>query len=283
MALSEFAEKLHELPLLREMQAETRSRVAKLLLLTSNLTACADGETLINQRALGGQDGFILIDGAVTIIRESAGPLVVNAPSLLGEMLQFNPRAQRTATVTACGSATVLQFPWQEFYAQAKEHLSAEEQAELLESIERTVWERFGQETVVDVPMFRGLPDRIKLRVCVAMQWLVQRVALEDGARLVVQGELCGSTGYLLVNGKVRITERHQPPRILSAPNMIGVMPRFQADLQWSATCAAEGDAEFLKVPWQDFMATLERRLSADELQQFIRNVESNQSAGLAH
>lgn len=277
MPNSNEAETIRGLPLFSRIPEDTRVRLAEILRRVSKPVSYRDGDALISQRALGGQDGFVLLQGEVRVEKEGAEPIVLRAPALLGEMLQFNPRGQRTATVRAQGNAVALRFAWQEFYAQAKQALSEREQDALLEAIERSVSDRLDPAfRGVDLPLFRGLPDRLNLRACLALQWVVQRMALTDGQELFARDDLTGGTGFILVHGQVELTRPHYPPQVVRAPEVIGVIPRFDPARQWTATATARGSAELLRFNWQDYMALLQRRLSREELEQFVQVVESN-------
>lgn len=276
MDVPEIVDRLRGLPLIGSLPEAAKARAADVFLRVSAPVTYTDGEPIIKARALGGHDGYVLLEGEVLVEKEGTAPVVVGAPALLGEMLQFNPRAQRTANVRARGPVTALKFSWQEFYAQAKQGLSEDEQGHLLEAIERSVWERFGSETILDLALFDGLPDRLKVRVGLTMQWLVQRQALADGERLFAQGDLCGATGYVIVHGAVRLVTTNFPPRVVEAPDIVGVMPAFEPGAQWSATATAQSDVDLLRFSWQEYMAMLERRLSQDELDRFVRAVGAN-------
>ncbi|MBM3289521.1 MAG: hypothetical protein FJY92_05160 [Candidatus Hydrogenedentes bacterium] len=273
---AERAQRLHGLPLLRPLPDDARARAASVIARVAVETVFTDGEALIKQRALGGRDGYVLIDGQVAIEKETGGPIVVDAPALLGEMLQFNPRAQRTADVRARGAVIALKFAWQDFYAEAKRSLSDAEQGQLMEAIERSAWERFGGGAVLDLPLFDGLPESLKLRASLSMQWIVQHQVVADGERLFAQGDLCGATGLVIVHGAVRLVTTNFPPRVVEAPGLVGVMPRFEPGLLWSATAVAQGETHVLRFSWQEYMALIERRLSTAELKQFIQALDTN-------
>ncbi len=283
MAQSEDMKTLVQLSLLRHMPNESKGHVADLLVAISARVMCSDGDTLINEQSLGGREGFILLRGYVTIRKEGAEPIVLGSPALLGEMLQFNPRALRTATVCTKGETTVLKFSWQDFYLQSKQRLTEAEQALLMEGIERSVWERFGRDAIIDLALFRGIPDRLKLRACLVLQWIVRPEDRADGEQLFAQGDLCGGTGYALVKGAVRLLQRNYPARTLTAPDVLGVMSRFDPDLQWSATASATGVVELLKFSWQEYLALLQRHLSPQEFDQFMTAIDANASTNFIH
>jgi len=271
------------LALLQAMPEDTQEEVAGLFVQVSEKIAFSDGEVVLHEGDLGGAAGFVLLDGLVEVERANAAPIRMQAPALLGEMHQFNPRAQRTATVRAKGFAVALKFSWQELYGRAKADLSERRQHLLMDGIERMVWQRFDRETLMDLALFRGLTDKLKLRVCLLLQWIAEPRSLKDGAVLFKQKEMCGAMGYLLTAGRMQISVAGQASRVLTAPDMVGVMPVFDPDLQWRATAAAQGDVQLLRFSWQHYVAMLQQRLTPGEQQQFADSLKAHAASHFVH
>ena len=196
-------------------------------------------------------------------------PLTVAAPTLLGEMYHLNPHAHRTATVAARGLIEVLRFAWPTLYAAARETLTAQEQFALLGSIERVVLERFHQETLADLPLLRGLPDHVRLRVCLMLEWIGKHRALADGETLFEQNAPCGDQGYVLTRGHVALTMAGQTSCVVKAPNVIGVLPDFDPELRWTSAATAKGEVEVQVFSWLELHTTLEQQLPQGECTAF--------------
>jgi len=116
MRESDDLRKLLGLPLLHyvpNMPEATRQCIARLFLAVGQPSNLSNGDILLRQGGLGGDVGFVLLEGSVEVEKEGEKAVPVCSPALLGEMHQLNPRAQRTATVRAQGHTTVLQFSWQ--------------------------------------------------------------------------------------------------------------------------------------------------------------------------
>lgn len=286
MSESDDLQKLLGLPLLRyvpNMPEATGQCIARLFLAVGQPATLSKGDILLRQGGLGGDVGFILLEGSVEVEKEGEKAVAVCSPALLGEMHQLNPRAQRTATVRAKGDATVLQFSWQEFYTRAKDTLAPEERLMLAESIERCVLERFDRDLLLDLRLFRGLPDELKLRVCLMLQWESQRMVLADGEVLFKEDSMCGDTGYLLAGGQIQITKSGRSPQILNAPTVIGVMPEFNPELRWTATASAKGQTELQRFPWLAFLRTLQSRLRPEEQRRFLAAIQANMPGHFVH
>jgi CRP-like cAMP-binding protein len=283
MASSQEFQKLTELPLLKSMPRNTLERVANLLWDISEKVVLVDGDLLLHEGDLAGETGYVLLDGAVQIEKQNTAPVVDQAPTLLGEMHQFNPHAQRMATVRAKGRASALKFSWRKLYHQAKAVLTEGEQTALMDGMERCVCERLEYETVMDLRLLRGLRDPLKVRVWLALQWIAQRLTLPDGAVLFEQGRLCGDTGYLVTRGDMEIRRAGLAVHVVHAPGMLGVLPQFVPDLRWTATASAKGNVELLKFSWLALKAILQQRLSAEDLRQFNAALENAAEDSFVH
>ncbi|NIA15045.1 MAG: cyclic nucleotide-binding domain-containing protein [Nitrospiraceae bacterium] len=269
MEPSELRQVLARLPLIAGMPKETQASVADLFAGLGESMTLTNGDVLLHEGDLGSDLGYVLLSGKVRINRDEAPELEVNAPALLGEMNQLNPRAHRTATVSAAGPGEALKFSWQNLYWQSKAVLDPAGQSALMDGIERRVWERFGEESLLDLPMLRNLSDRLRLRVCLILLWIAKREQLAEGAILFEQNGMCGATGFVLLRGKVELSVSGEWAHTLSAPNMLGVMPDFDPELQWTATATAKGSVEILKFTWLEYNAILNQRLTSAERAQF--------------
>ncbi len=263
--------RMSTLELVEETPKEAKDKVLQLFLDVGAQERFLDGQMLIRQDGLGGDTGFILTDGTVHIEAGTADPIPVHAPALLGEMHQLNPYGQRTASVTARGTVAALNFSWMGLYAHAKEVLSPLEQNFLYEGIERVVLKRFHRETLMDLPPLRALPERIRLRVCLMVQWIAKRHPVADGETIFEERSMCGDVGRLLTRGEVVLTAAGVPVATMTAPDLLGILPNFDAALRWSATAEAKGDTEVLNFSWLALMKLLAQRMPP-EAYDMVRN-----------
>lgn len=271
------------LELLESMPEPVRARVAQLFLDVSEVWDLADGEALMYEGHLGFDSGYVLTLGAVQIERSGAAPVSVSAPALLGEMSQFKSSDTRNATVRASGPASVLHFHWEEFYEQAKAVLPEPEYAQLMAALERLVWQRCGCQSLVNLDLFKGLDDALKLKLCIIFPWITDRVHLKTGATLFELGTRCQSEGHLLINGTLKLVRQDRTEKIVSAPNLVGVMPKHEPGLTWTVTATAQTDAELLKFSWLQYTAKLQQRLTHDEQRKLIDAMKANAAAHVWH
>jgi hypothetical protein len=272
-----------DLPLLAGMPDVVRDRVVRVLNDSGERVKLFEGDTLLHQGGIGGDAGFVLLKGTVRVEREEGPALSVGAPALLGEMYQFNPHAQRTATVTSEGNAEALKFSWHSLYSRAREALSPDEQLIFVESIERCALSRFQREQLMDLPILRDLQDELRLRVCLMLVWMSHHVTLRVGHRLFDQDGLCGDMGYLLAHGEIELYRSNQGSRTIAAPNLLGVIPHFDPDLRWTATAVARNTSELLRFPWLGLVRMIEQRLSAEERRLVVGSMDAHAREHFVH
>ncbi len=270
------------LPLFDAMSPALRNRVAAALSAVSQEVSFAQGEALIEEGTLSGTAGYVLLDGRVEVTRAGMEAVTVPAPALLGEMQQFNPLGQRSATVRATGPVHALRFPWQAFYDQAKQTLTGAEVAQLIGAIEYCVRERFHAEQVIDLPLFQNLPANVKLSASLLLLWEGTPARYREGDTLFRQGDMCGAKGYVLLGGRVKLASGGTTLRE-EAPALLGIMPDFDPDLTWTATATADGVAEVLAFSWQNYLAMLQQRVSPEEYAIFLEAARTTAKRAFAH
>ena len=64
---------------------------------------------------------------------------------------------------------------------------------------------------------------------------------------------------------------------------MLGVMPRFDPDLRWTATAAAQGKVELLKFSWVEYVKRLQQRLTPQEQRQVADAIGANVREHFVH
>ena len=276
MAEARDVDRIAQLPLLRFVPEAMRGRVAQLFSSVSKVVVTEAGEALVRRGELGGDAGFVLLDGTAEVVRDDGVPIRVESPALLGEMYQFNPHAERTATVRAAEAGRALKFSWQAFYSQAKAMLPGDEQGLLIGAIERCILERFDKGLLLRLPLLHGLPDELRLRVCLLLQWVTNPLALRDGALLFEQGAKCGGEGFLLARGAVDVRKAGQFVETRNAPDILGILPEFDPELRWTASAIARGSIEVLRFAWLELNALFAQRSTLREQALFAEALRAN-------
>ena len=127
----------HGLPKLLGMHAvNVLSRICDVRTLRPGYILFTEGDAVSD-------DGYILLRGEIAVRKAGSPEIQVAAPELLGEMKQFSPVGQRTATVEARAEIEVLDFKWSDFHRDVAEHLDEGQQKKLAEAIESYAWQHF--------------------------------------------------------------------------------------------------------------------------------------------
>jgi len=131
MSADERRTQLMALPFLNALPKSLATRYVDHLEDAGVHTQLDDGVELFSEGDHSPNYGYVLLKGSVSVKKSYADDAQASAPALLGEIKQFNPNSERTATVCASGSLEVLRFRWVELTATLEAALS-EAECELL-------------------------------------------------------------------------------------------------------------------------------------------------------
>ncbi len=276
-------QRLTALSLLNGMPDAAKAHIVEVFCAVSEEIDLDDGEIIMQEGYLAFESGYILLEGTVEVEKEGKLLAELTAPALMGEMAQFKSCDMRTATVRAKGPASALFFQWDEFHAFARQRLSEEERNMVTSAMEDLIWDRFGAQSLLDLALFRGLSDDLKRRVCVIFPWITDRAVYKDGETLFDENDRCQSTGYLLMKGTLRLSKGPGKERFFSAPNIVGIMPKQDPALVWSASAIAQGPVEVLSFSWTNYAAKLQERLTNDEQRRLVDAMKQNAAEHVWH
>ncbi|MFP6584342.1 MAG: hypothetical protein VCD00_17545 [Candidatus Hydrogenedentota bacterium] len=284
MDAHEVAERIAGLEFLSGLDDDTRSQITNVYLDISDVIAYEDGEAIINGGYLAFDTGIILLDGNVTLEFEDQDSVEISAPVLLGEMAQFKSADVRSATVRAKGKAVGAQFYWNDLYRGARETMSSAALDAFQQAIQMQAWERFQYKEILTIPLISSLDEDVRVKVCGPLSVLSESVQLKEIETLFNQGSLCQSTGYILVEGKLKLIRSDGQEFNLSAPNILGIFPnKTDKGTEWTATAMANGAASLLKFSWGPYSDQLSNNLSAKEHQEYIASLKGNGSKHFWH
>lgn len=106
----------------------------------SEIVEVEDDHLLLREGDVRGTEGYVLLEGRVSVIRSGREPIPVAAPALLGEMQQFSISGSRSASVLTEGACTLLLFDWPAFYAQLEANLRPLDYQRVKDAIRRYSW-----------------------------------------------------------------------------------------------------------------------------------------------
>ena len=283
MVDADLIECLSRLDLLKPVPENQRESLARLLADVSEYFEVGPGETVLQEGHLGFASGFVMLQGDAEVVKDGRSTVTLKSPTLLGEMSQFHGKDTRSASVRTTSDAAFLRFDWAELHERANQELGARKAHLLKAAVERLIWKRFGHNELMNLPLFQGLGDEIAYKVCVVFPWLTEKVILPEGAVLFHSYTRCQSKGHLLVRGKMLLRRDDGRDSTLTAPDIIGVMPKSEPKQTWTATCTAMEESTVLVFSWTQYIALLQERLAAEDQQKVVEAFRANAGAHFQH
>jgi len=140
METDEIQNLLCGLPFMLDMPESLKQRVGIIFMDISDLETIETGRELFREGDRSSQDGYIVLSGSVRVEKSYAKSSTAYAPVLLGEVKQFNPRSERTATVRANEDLDALHFDWLKFNAAVQARFDATDQDVLRKSLLGYAW-----------------------------------------------------------------------------------------------------------------------------------------------
>ncbi len=131
---------LADLPFMDDVPKGVAQRFAEILFDAAERTTVLDGTQLFTEGEHEPDLGYVLLSGEVRVQKSYASDSMTTAPALLGEIKQFNPTSERTATVRASGDLDVLQFRWDQINAAISAALKGPEQKLLRKALLDYAW-----------------------------------------------------------------------------------------------------------------------------------------------
>lgn len=131
MSLKRYEELVSQIPMLQVLNEPTRVVACEVLLSIAAERDLEEGDILFAEGDDDVHTGVILVEGTMTVGRDSDAPVTIRAPEIMGEMHQFDDFGQRTATVIAEEDSKILEFAWSDFVAMCVQELDTDAQNEL--------------------------------------------------------------------------------------------------------------------------------------------------------
>ena len=143
MKPDDIREAILNVPWVADFEPSIRETLVTVIKEIAEVRRLKKGHQMTREGSRGRNRGFILLTGSVRIHKSDMPDTKAKAPELLGEVLQFNPKKMRTATVLAHEDVLVLRFMWDEFWTTLDRYLSEEDREKVHESLEQRAWEHF--------------------------------------------------------------------------------------------------------------------------------------------
>lgn len=134
-----------DLAVLAGLSVSVRERMADVFLSVAAPQKVPANTTLFKKGQTSNDDGFVLLDGEVSVLKEGAPEIIAPAPEILGEIGHLSHTKQRSATVTAACELKVLRFKWSALISSALQALSAEEAQQFTSALQEYAWKHFAE------------------------------------------------------------------------------------------------------------------------------------------
>ena len=125
------------------LSEDLRNEVAKMIRDIAEDQTIPAGDVVFEQGEAGTDSGCIITAGTLLISKSSGTEIRCDAPLLIGEMEQFNPVHQRTATVVAATELQMLRFSWHAFQNALHDRLEKDNAAAVEKALADYAWKHF--------------------------------------------------------------------------------------------------------------------------------------------
>ena len=133
-----------DIPMFRELDPVLASALMDAIISVATEKTMETGALVFGKGDQSIDDGYILLEGEVRVLKEGNRTLVTGAPAMLGEVAQFHPAMRRTADVLAHTPLRVLHFSWRRLEDALTERLGDEKRQALTDVLVDYAWDHFG-------------------------------------------------------------------------------------------------------------------------------------------
>lgn len=143
MDMEKVREVILQVPVIHSLPGDLNEKVTDVIMEIGVVRRVAEGQIMTRENKHGKNRGFVLLKGVIGIQKADMPYSKCRPPELLGEVMQFNPKGMRTATLTAREECWVIRFQWNEFWNTLMSNFSEAEVATIRETLEERAWEHF--------------------------------------------------------------------------------------------------------------------------------------------
>jgi len=136
-------ERVLALTVLSMLTPQLRDRMADIFLTVAAPQKVAPNTMLFKKGQMSNDEGYVLLDGDISVQKEGVPEFTALAPDVLGEIAHISPTKQRSATVTAVTELKILRFKWSTLLAAAQQSLSAAEVQQFTSVLQEYAWKHF--------------------------------------------------------------------------------------------------------------------------------------------
>lgn len=120
-----------------------RSEIISIFAAVSDHEDVSANTVLFEKGDSAADEGILVLDGEISIEKDGHPVKYISGPELMGEMSQFNPTGQRTATVSAVKDLQLLRFQWFSLKNEVRRRLGPTAVDALQTALEEFAWNHF--------------------------------------------------------------------------------------------------------------------------------------------
>ncbi len=143
MTKEEARERVLQLAVLHGLSPPLRAKMADIFLGVASPQRVPTDTVLFKRGQASNDEGYVLLDGDVRVLKEGQPEFVASAPDVIGEIAHISPTKQRSATLSAASELKVLRFKWSAFLNAAQQTLTAEEVQQFTSALQEYAWKHF--------------------------------------------------------------------------------------------------------------------------------------------
>jgi CRP-like cAMP-binding protein len=143
MTKEQARERVLQLAVLQGLSPKLRAKMADIFLGVASPQRVSANTVLFRKGQASNDEGFVLLDGDVSVLKEGVPEFIAPAPDIIGEIAHISPAKQRSASVSAANELKILRFKWSAFLNAAQQHLSAEEVQQFTSALQEYAWKHF--------------------------------------------------------------------------------------------------------------------------------------------
>ncbi len=143
MTKEQAREQVLHLAVLNGLSPQLREKMADIFLSVASPQLVHMNTVLFKKGQASNDEGFVLLEGEVSVLKDGSPEFNAPAPDVLGEIAHISPTKQRSATVSAATDLKILRFKWSTLLNATQQSLAAEEIQQFTSALQEYAWKHF--------------------------------------------------------------------------------------------------------------------------------------------
>ena len=143
MTKEEARERVLQLAVLSGLSPPLREKMGDIFLGVASPQRVAPNTVLFKKGQASNDEGFVVLDGEVRVLKDGSPEFTSPAPDVIGEIAHISPAKQRSATISAASELKILRFKWSTLLTAAQQSLGAAEVQQFTSALQEYAWKHF--------------------------------------------------------------------------------------------------------------------------------------------